>query len=322
MKYNKKKIVLVLSTEVLIPSDLVGCIMPLEYLKIPKLIIKKNSNVSEILDKINPQLIILGKCFHYNMIKLAVEAKKRSIIIISCFNDWHFKPINKKQEIQFKINNDLIKESSFNVVKSDDARYLIKKHTGFDSFVIPDCLRFKDFEIPTIFNNKSKLLWFGSSANHDTLLKGLDEIENTKIQIRVNVVSNITQSLIENFKNKNYQHIKIHLFPYSDKILTNVAFQSDAIIIPLINDAARQVKSSNRIIDSLHFGRFIIKSYVDANLIFDKYCFVGDVGDGVKWLFKNNKMAIKNALEGQDYVKKNYSIRKISQMWLNIIKKT
>ena len=38
------------------------------------------------------------------------------------------------------------------------------------------------------------------------------------------------------------------------------ATNSSIIIIPLINDHLRLVKSSNRIVDALNFGRFVIKS--------------------------------------------------------------
>ncbi len=311
----------VFSTKVLVPSDLVGCIKPANYLNMKKAVLFPETDIDELLNNTNPKIIIFGKCLHENMIKLAAQAKKKNIITISCFNDWHFNALSTKQEKQFKLNYKLFKKSDYVVVKTNYAKEIIRLNLGSNSHVIPDCLRFNGLEIPESFQNDLEILWFGAPTNHDTLLKGLNEIEEKKIKINVNVVTIISDTIIQELNDKNFQYIRIRLFPFSDKTLLNLALQSKAIIIPLINDHARHVKSSNRIIDSLNFGRFLIKSYTDANREFDKYCYVGNIGEGIEWLRKNENESRNMIIEGQNYVQNNYSVESVSEIWLKFFEK-
>tara|TARA_B100001769_G_scaffold265766_1_gene251351 strand:- start:123 stop:1091 length:969 start_codon:yes stop_codon:yes gene_type:complete len=316
---NLKKIIWVFSTELQIPSDLAGCILPANYLKIPKIIIKQDTNINKILDSNKPDVIIFGKCLNSNTINLAKEAKKRNIKTISCFNDWHFKAETTKQEKQFYLNNILAQNTDHIVVKSLEAGITIKKNTGFSFNVIGDCLRYNSFEISTTYIKDPKLLWFGSSSNHDTLLMGLNEIEKLKIVSKIFIVTNISQKLIDKLKSNYYKYIKLSLISFSEINLINVAKASSIIIMPLIEDHIRFVKSSNRILDSLNFGKFVIKSKTTYHTELDEYCYVGNIGEGINWYFDNYDKVIEKIKNGKNFVQNNYSLESIGNQWLKLL---
>ncbi len=320
MKKNLKKILWVFSTNVPIPSDIAGCIFPANFLKLPKIIVSQDTESNEVISNYEPEIIVFGKCFNSNIINLAKEANKKKIKTISCFNDWHFKPNNKKEEKQFYLNNLLANNSDQIVVKSIDAGKVIKMNTGLNYNVIEDCLRYNKLEIKKI-NNKLNLLWFGTSSNHDTLFRGLREIEFHKINSNINVVTNLSSEIFQNLKLEKFKYLKIKLIPFSEKNLLNAATNSSIIIIPLINDHLRLVKSSNRIVDALNFGRFVIKSHTNCHLDLDKYCYVGNLGEGLSWFLNNQDDAIKLVKSGQDFVQTKYSVQAISKKWQNLFDK-
>ena len=61
------RILWVFSTEATIASDIVGGIMPANYLKIKKIIFLEKDNVTKTLDHYDPKIIIFGKCQFSNI---------------------------------------------------------------------------------------------------------------------------------------------------------------------------------------------------------------------------------------------------------------
>ena len=72
------------------PSNVVGGIMPADYLGIQKVIFLENHEPLKFLKYYKPKLLVIGKVFHSNILYMAQEAKKLNIKIISVFDDWHF----------------------------------------------------------------------------------------------------------------------------------------------------------------------------------------------------------------------------------------
>ena len=97
--------------------------------------------------------------------------------------------------------------------------------------------------------------------------------------------------------------------------------KSDIVILPYTKDQERLVKSSNRIIDSLNLGRFVILSNVEQFKEFKHYTYFGDINNGIEWLKINKTKAIDKVLKGQKYVNEFYSPESVSQLWRKIINK-
>lgn len=304
-----------------LPSYIVSGILPANYLKIQKIIFLEDHDPSYILNKHNPKLIIIGKGFHFNLKNLINEARKRNIKVISIFDDWHFveTEINKNQ---FILNTYMAKHSNKIVVKTSAAAEIIKKNTGIVSNIISDCIRFNSLKPIQKINYPFKIAWFGMHTNHDTIRLAFNEIKLTDKMCDINIITNNLNQLENSLSEyKDIPNINYKLTQWS-KDLSNIIEDCDIIIIPYINDHIRYVKSYNRILDSLNMGRFIIMSKAKQFDRFKKFCYQGNIGDGINWLAENEKLVFEMINKGQSYVKKNYNLEKISKKWMQIIKQT
>ena len=79
---------------------------------------------------------------------------------------------------------------------------------------------------------------------------------------------------------------------------------SDVVIIPYLDDLQRKVKSSNRIIDAINLGKFVVMSDAHQFKEFKEFCYMGHIGEGLKWVQNNKQSAKEIVLKGQNYVEK------------------
>ncbi len=319
MNNKLKNVCWIFTTNVEIPSDIVGGILPANNLGIKRFVFLPSDNSADFIKLNNPSLIIINKCLHSNIINLVRNCKEKNIKVLSVFDDWHFKPTSEKQKKQFYLNSLLAESSDVIIVKSREAGKIIHSKTNLDFSTVPDCLRYKSLSVIKKLERNPQLLWFGTSSNHDTLIKGLEEIELSDMYCYLKIVTNITKDLINHFSLKKYSKINITLIPFTEENLLKAAEETQIVILPLINDDKRYVKSSNRIIDSFNFGKIVIKSKSKSMSEFDNYCFNGDIGEGIKWVYSNEYDAIKKTRAGKEIVLKNYSINVVSNIWKKLI---
>ena len=299
-----------------IPSYVVGGIMPADYLKIQKVIFLENHDPKSFLLEFKPKLIIINKAFHSKVTLLAQEARDLNIKIISVFDDWHFD--YSKQFQFFEYNKIIANYSDALVVKTTTAANLVKNNIGLNPHVIHDCLRFNSQEPIRDIKYPFEICWFGMPTNHDSLEKGLNEIQKFDYECNIRIITNRHNLLKERINKLELKKINLSLIKWhksADKEIT----KSDIVIIPYINDQRRSVKSHNRIIDSLNLGRLTIISKLPLTKDFEKYCFLGSIGDGLKWIKENKQLAINMLTEGSKFVKNNYNITTISNEWKKLI---
>ena len=306
-------------TPEIIPSYVVGGIMPADYLKIQKVIFLENHDPKSFLLEFKPKLIIINKAFHSKVTLLAQEARDLNIKIISVFDDWHFS-YNKQFQF-FEYNKIIANYSDALVVKTTTAANLVKNNIGLTPHVIHDCLRFNSQGPIRDIKYPFEICWFGMPTNHDSLEKGLNEIQKFNYECNIRIITNRHNLLKERINKLELKKINLNLIKWH-KSADKEIMKSDIVIIPYINDQQRSVKSHNRIIDSLNLGRFPIISKHPFTIDFEKYCYLGSIGDGLKWIKENKELAINMLTDGSKFVKNNYNIEKISNKWKKLIDQT
>jgi hypothetical protein len=302
------------------PSYVVGGIMPADKLEIQKIIFLEDHDPNKLLVKYAPKILIISKAFHLKIKELIILAKERNIRVISVFDDWHFMEtdINKNRLL---FNKYIADHSDQIIVKTLAASEIIKKYTNHRSIVIPDCIRYESILPIKKITYPFNISWFGMHSNHDTIKLAFNEISSTQNICKINIITNNIEELTSNLSEyENVNTIDYKIIKWK-KSLDKQIYQSDIIIIPYINDQIRYVKSSNRIVDSLNMGRFVIMSKAKQFSEFQDFCYQGNIGDGLNWLKKNEDKAIEKIYNGQRYVKSQYTIDTISNMWLNVINK-
>lgn len=302
----------------IIPSYIVSGIMPADYLGIQKVIFLDHHDPKKFLINYKPKLIIINKAFHFKIINLIREAKNLNIKIISIFDDWHFAPKNNNTKKQFNFYEIMARNSDCLVVKTDFASDLIRKNTGLEAKVISDCLRFKSKKAINNINTPLNICWFGMHTNHDTLEFGLKEILDKSIKCKIKIITNKLEELSKRLSYIKAKEVTIEFVKWTKKMDDEV-IKTDIVIIPYINDHKRLVKSYNRIIDSINLGRFTIVSNVSIAKKFEKFCYLGNIGNGLIWAQKNEKKVILKVNNGMKFIKNNYSIEFIAKKWSDLI---
>ena len=302
-----------------IPSYVFSGILPADYLNIQKVIFLKDHNPREMLTRFNPKLIIINKAMHINVINLAKTAKELNIKIISVFDDWYFiKPESRRTQLRFVDNLKLAKYSNNIIAKTKSAANIIYKHTGFRAKIISDCVRFESQMPINKINYPFKISWFGMDTNHDTLEFGIREILEYNFEAKIKIITNKSDKIRSKLSNLNLKNISLEFIKWS-KSMDKEVVTTDIVIIPYLNDHKRLVKSYNRITDSINLGRFAIISDLNHLREFNNFCFLGNIGKGLKWSKENNLLAVEKVKKGFEYVKKNYSVATIASEWKNII---
>ncbi len=305
-----------------IPSYVFSGILPADYLNIQKVIFLKDHNPREMLTRFNPKLIIINKAMHINVINLAKTAKELNIKIISVFDDWYFiKPESRRTQLRFVDNLKLAKYSNNIIAKTKSAANIIYKHTGFRAKIISDCVRFESQMPINKINYPFKISWFGMDTNHDTLEFGIREILEYNFEAKIKIITNKSDKIRSKLSNLNLKNISLEFIKWS-KSMDKEVVTTDIVIIPYLNDHKRLVKSYNRITDSINLGRFTIISDQDHLREFNNFCFLGNIGEGLKWVKENNLLAVEKVKKGFEYVKKNYNVATIALEWKKIIDQT
>ena len=297
-----------------LPSYIVGGIMPADYNKIQKVIFLKDHQPKKFLLEKKPKVLIISKVFHIGIINLVTEAKKLDIKIISIFDDWHFDEKLKNHNIY---NLEVAKNSDIIVAKTKKAIDVIYENTKIRGVVIPDCLRYKKLEVSQITCDPYKLCWFGTHNNHPSLIKAVEEISKINLKINLKIITNKIK-LLKKLLLKTNDNITSEFVEWNFSMHEELN-KSEIIIIPLTNNKKSLVKSSNRIVDSLNMGKFVIVNDNDQFQEFKDFCYFGNIIDGLNWISKNQKSAILKIVKGQRYVNKNYSLEVIAKKWKELL---
>ena len=301
----------------IIPSYVVSGIMPANILGIKKLIYLINDDPQKTLNLYKPKTIIISKVFHKGVLVFVEQAKKQGVKVISIFDDWNFDKSSKTDNTV--INLPLAKISDLIIVKTQAASEVLKQNTDLNSAVIPDMTRFKAAPASWNIDDPPKLIWFGMQSNHDSLIQHLEDINSLTFKTKLKIVTNFSNEL-KSFLNGKYKKIEVEIIEWHPNFNIEIS-NSNIVIIPYPKDKERLVKSSNRIIDSMNLGRFVVLSDVVQFSEFRNFSYFGNIAKGVDWAV-NNKNQIKNyVLRAQKHVSENYSQEVVAKMWQKIIEK-
>ena len=129
-------------------------------------------------------------------------------------------------------------------------------------------------------------------TNHDTLEFGIREILKYDFKVNLKIITHKLEKIRIRLGSLNLKNISLEFIEWN-KEMDKEVLKTDIVIIPYLNDHKRIVKSYNRIIDSISLGRFTIISDLSHLRKFKNYCFLGNIGAGLKWAKENNILAIE-----------------------------
>ncbi|MBI28989.1 MAG: hypothetical protein CFH21_00746 [Alphaproteobacteria bacterium MarineAlpha5_Bin11] len=269
----------------------------------------------------NLKLIILAKPFDREVLDLVKLANKKNIKIISTFDDWSDDQHREKFKERLPYWTEIAEISSSIVVKTNTAAEVLNKKFNRKINVIEDCIEFKSDEPISHLREPPELCWFGHYSNHDTILEGLKQLQKFKKPFNLRVISNNFEPLTNELRKFSLMLSGKIKFINWNLNYNKEIIKSDIVIIPVIMDKRRLVKSHNRMTESINLGKLVIANETPYYKEMQRYCYLGNISEGLDWAYKNQKKINSIILKGQKYINARFSKEKISKKWSNLIQK-
>ncbi len=187
---------------------------------------------------------------------------------------------------------------------------IIKDETGRAAISISDPFEYPEVEPRSIEKkDRYKLLWYGHETNINSLISNWNEINNHYIMV-------ITSPSVSINLNKTQ---KLSIVPWSYQSTLDGFSSADMVIIPSINSVRKLVKSSNRMIEAIRQGKFVIANSIPSYEPFKDWMYLGSISDGLKWVSEHISEIPDRIRQAQIYVRENYSPEVIGKQWEKVL---
>jgi hypothetical protein len=171
-----------------------------------------------------------------------------------------------------------------------------------------------------------RLLWFGHPSNLPSLLAVMPELETVArdIPIGLECVTQPGAELAAALATRSAGFLapfKVSVSQWSLEATGAALERSDAVLLPQLADtASRRAKSNNRLVDSLHAGRFAIAHPLASYAELRDYAWVGEsIAEGLTWLLRHPGEALSRLRRGQAYVEQHHSLPALATFWNNAL---
>jgi hypothetical protein len=175
-----------------------------------------------------------------------------------------------------------------------------------------------------------RLVWFGVfgeplrpfiEAQFAALASRLDPRPVELTFVTYAGVEALVRQMAGRLRNINPQFSLRHV-PWSLKATASALASADMVVLP--QDAGSEwgsVKSHNRLVESIHAGRFVVASPIPSYLELAPYAWIdSDLGAGIEWALAHPDEARRRIVQGQGYVAKRFSPAQIGAQWAGALR--
>jgi len=167
-----------------------------------------------------------------------------------------------------------------------------------------------------------KGLWFGTPFNLASLLADLGDLPR-RIQgyeLDLIVLTRECPGLVEAFQQMNARNggkLRLEFREWSLERNWAELEACDVVVITVdLQSRFFMAKGANRLVETLHAGRFPVVHPLPAYGEFGNWAWVGpDVAEGLRWALANPQEVRKRIADGQAYVNQKYSPNVIAEQW-------
>jgi len=216
------------------------------------------------------------------------------------------------------------------VTVSPMLRDIIKQRTGKDSAIACDPYEgARGVARWSPDGRRLRALWFGHESNIVSLQRALPSLLDAgkKFPIELRIVTADVDGIERDCKtfNSKYRHaLTLRYAKWSIEETWSSLAAADFVVIPALPDAQWTLsKSSNRIIEALWAGRFVVAHPIPSYMEFKNWAWIGgDLSAGVAWMLENGASIAGRVSAAQDYIASTYSPESIASQWEQIFEKT
>ncbi len=264
-------------------------------------------------------IIILSKLLYKNVTSMVENAKRQGKKIIVDFCDSPFS-VPEQMEYLDKILDlvDVVTISTSHMAK------IASQYTSKPILSVAD--PYEGQKGIATFSPKSSLnlLWYGHSANLDTIETFIPLLLNANLSMPVNfriITSEIPEikSAIEDFNSAQNNNLSLSFTPWSVDAVFEALQQTDIIVIPSNNDESKLLKSPNRLVEALWAGRMVVAHPLPSYLEFSDWAVLNtDIITGISWCLEHPDEITPRLILGQQYIKKNYNPKLVAEAWTQV----
>lgn len=215
------------------------------------------------------------------------------------------------------------------VTASPLLQQIVRQHASKDSFVIGD-----PFEGPQgeaqgpAPGPRLKALWFGHPTNLESLYQALPVLleagkrKPIDLCILTERVDGIERACKDS-NSKNRHALSLRFAEWSLAQTWKSLAETDFVIIPSVPDNRRLLaKSTNRMVESLWAGRFVVAHPVPSYMEFKDWAWIGeDLAEGIAWMAEYGSLLVDRVQAAQHYIDSTYSPRRIASDWEKVLEK-
>jgi hypothetical protein len=180
--------------------------------------------------------------------------------------------------------------------------------------------------LPRQGKHRLQLVWYGHPSNWSPLQRWTEQL-TALAQKQPWMLSVITakdgriQAFIDDFNSRNAPAAYIDAVAWSEATQWQIVQESHVALVPAdTDDAAKRVKTSNRVVDALHAGCHVVASPLPAyRALSDFVALTDDPAAALTSYLADVPAAIARVQQGQAFVSAAYAHSAIAQRWLQVL---
>lgn len=171
-----------------------------------------------------------------------------------------------------------------------------------------------------------KLVWYGNPGNWPAMQRWGNAIASLAEEQPL-LLWIVTQPLapiaawVDEFNRRNAPAAIAELAQWDEETQWGMVRDADAVLIPSEpSDPRKAVKSSNRLVDALHAGRYVVASPLPAYLPYADFVGLTDAPvPALRWLMDHPEDAHRKVVQGQAAVIANAGLEAVAATWSQVL---
>ena len=267
------------------------------------------------LDRHRPSALILTKAFDQSIVELAEAAAARRIPLITTLCDLHFSGDSGHR------NRRLCDLSQAVVVQTTPMADEVMRQFGKRCAIIEEAIEYPREQVSFAPGRPLKLLWYGHSANHDTLAAGIAALAGAGLgPITFMIVSNTMPEFMDGGFPTQPKDMGFEVVPWSILAQYSALAWCDMVFIPSSDTPDKRVKGHNRVVEAINAGRIAVSYPLPQYRELSAYSFCdADYGASIRTALADPSGVLRKVEDGQRYIDGRFAAEVISEKWRQLI---
>lgn len=290
----------------------IAALIPARHLGARVLFFGRDMDPEDFLDRHVPKVLILTKALDDSFVRLAETARRRGIKIVTSLCDFYFTCENGQRNRKLTALSDAVVAQTVTMAKE------IKNYFGKDSRLIEESIEYPRKSPKFSPGSPLKLIWYGHSANHDTMIPGLKRLAGIGRPVSLMILSDRGPDMAA--LQKMAPQISFGFMPWSHLMQHKFVGISDMVFLPSLDDETTRVKGHNRLVEAINAGRLAIAHPLPQYQELADYCLCdADYAKSIERALKNPAGMLERIRAGQKYIDTRFAPEVVAEKWRDLI---